>query len=147
MLLYTYYVLSNNPINTKLCKGKNDFTTCFFKGQPRSLFHLFSAFSNKQYNFKTNQCEKMSCPSSIRCQDSNPRPLDHESSLIITRPALPPTLQLVTILAGLHSVALLSTNNNTFSLFGRFHPVKVGRDQPYSETTYYYNVYEWCLFG
>ena len=27
----------------------------------------------------------MSCPSSIRCQDSNPRPLKHESSPITTR--------------------------------------------------------------
>ena len=27
-------------------------------GQPRLLFHLFSVFTNKQYNFTTNQCEK-----------------------------------------------------------------------------------------
>ena len=30
----------------------------------------------------------MSCPSSIRCWDSNPQPLKHESSAIITRPGL-----------------------------------------------------------
>ena len=35
----------------------------------------------------TNICEKY--PSSIRCRDSNPRPLDHESPPITTRPGLP----------------------------------------------------------
>ena len=54
-------------------------------GQPRPLFHLFSVFSNKLYNFATNQCEKMSWPSSIRLQDSNPWPLEHESPPITTR--------------------------------------------------------------
>ena len=53
-------------------------------GQPRPLFHLFSVFSNKQHNFSTNQCE--TCPSIIKCQDSNPQPLEHESSPITTRP-------------------------------------------------------------
>ena len=57
-------------------------------GQPRPLFGLFSVFSNKQYNFTTNICEK--CPSSIRCRDSNPRPLERESLSITTRPGLPP---------------------------------------------------------
>ena len=33
----------------------------------------------------------MSCPSSISCQDSNPRPLEHQSSPITTRPGLPPS--------------------------------------------------------
>ena len=32
----------------------------------------------------------MSCPSSIRRRDSNPRPLDHEPPPITTRPGLPP---------------------------------------------------------
>ena len=32
----------------------------------------------------------MSCPSSIRCRDSNPRPLECESPPITTRPGLPP---------------------------------------------------------
>ena len=32
----------------------------------------------------------MSCPSSIRRQDSNPRPLERESTPITTRPGLPP---------------------------------------------------------
>ena len=30
------------------------------------------------------------CPSSIRCRDLNPRPLEHESPNITTRPGLPP---------------------------------------------------------
>ena len=48
-------------------------------------FCLLSVFSNKQYHFTTNQCEKMSnCPSSIRCWDSNPQPLKQELSPITT---------------------------------------------------------------
>ena len=35
----------------------------------------------------------MSCPSSIRRRDSNPRPLDREPPPITTRPGLPPTLR------------------------------------------------------
>ena len=31
------------------------------------------------------------CPSSIRCRDSNPRPLERESIPITTRPGLPPS--------------------------------------------------------
>ena len=52
-------------------------------GQPRPLFRLFSVFSNKQF-FTTNQCEKMSYPSSIRRLDLNPRPLECESPPIST---------------------------------------------------------------
>ena len=32
----------------------------------------------------------MLCPSSLRCMDSNPRPSEHESPPITTRPGLPP---------------------------------------------------------
>ena len=42
------------------------------QGHPRPLFRLFSVFSSKQYNFTTNQCEKVSCPSGIQSCDSNP---------------------------------------------------------------------------
>ena len=38
-----------------------NFSFIFYKmGQPRPLFRLFSVFSNKQYIFSTNQCEKIS---------------------------------------------------------------------------------------
>ena len=57
----------------------------FFKmGQPQSLFRLFSDLSNKQYIFL--QQINVKIPSSIRCRDSNPQPLEHESSPITTRP-------------------------------------------------------------
>ena len=60
---------------------------------PYLLFHLFSVFSNKHhYDFDTKSTWKMSCPSSIQCQDSNSRPLEHESSPITTRPRLLPLL-------------------------------------------------------
>ena len=58
-------------------------------GQPRPLFVHFRSLQIKNYFFTTNQCEKMSCPSSIWRWDSNPRPLKHESSPITTRPGLP----------------------------------------------------------
>ena len=52
--------------------------------QSRPLFHLFSVFPNKQYNFYNK------CPSSICCQDFNPHPFEQESSPITTRPGLTP---------------------------------------------------------
>ena len=54
-------------------------------GQTRPLFRLFLVFSNKQYNFYNKSMLKMSCPSSIRCRDLNPRPLERESPRIATR--------------------------------------------------------------
>ena len=57
--------------------------------QPRLLFHLFSVFSLKHFNFSTNQCEK--CPSSIWCWDANPQPSDYESPPLTIRPGLQPT--------------------------------------------------------
>ena len=53
-------------------------------GQPRPLFSLFLAFSNKLYNFYNKSMWKMSCPSSIQHRDWNPRPLEHESSPLTT---------------------------------------------------------------
>ena len=53
-------------------------------GLHRPLFHLFTYFqTNKFYN----KGEK--CPSSIRCWDSNPWQLEHETPPITTRPRLP----------------------------------------------------------
>ena len=60
----------------------------FLMGHPRPLFNLFLS-SNKHYNFTTNKCEK--CPSSLRCWDSSPRPLEYESPPITTGPRLPKT--------------------------------------------------------
>ena len=56
---------------------------------PASFSFLFLVFSNEQFNFSANQCEKMSkCPSSKWRQDSNPRPFEHDLSPITTRPGL-----------------------------------------------------------
>ena len=60
-------------------------------GQPRSLFRSFQ--TNINTIFTTNQYEKMSIPSSLWHRDSNPRPLDHESSPITTRPGFTPKSQ------------------------------------------------------
>ena len=76
-------------VEHKICLLKRLLFTwlLFFKNGPiPASFCLFSVFSNKQYNFTTNQCEK--CPTSIRCRDLNPQPFEHESSTIATRPGL-----------------------------------------------------------
>ena len=64
-------------------------------GQPRSLlsFNFGLLRTNIITNFTTNICEK--CSSSIQCWDSNPRPSEHESPPITTRPGLPPWLTIV----------------------------------------------------
>ena len=65
----------------------------FFKKNgpsPASFSFIFGLFKQTIQIFTTNQCEKMSCPSSIRRRDSNPRPLERESPPITTRPGLPP---------------------------------------------------------
>ena len=68
---------------------KSSLISLFSKWANPSLFCLFLVFSYKHYNFPTNQCNKMSCPSSKWHKDSNPRPLKHESSPITTIPGLP----------------------------------------------------------
>ena len=71
-------------------------------GQPRPL--LLSTIRCFQTNiitiFPTNICEK--CPSCRRYQDLNPRPSEHESPPITTRPGLPPK----------RIICLLSSFNN-----------------------------------
>ena len=55
-------------------------------GHPRPLFHLSSVFSN--HSPILLQINKKNNPSSIRCLESNPRPLDYQSPPITTRPGL-----------------------------------------------------------
>ena len=64
----------------------------FFKNgpSPASFLFIFGLFQTNNSIFTTNQCEKLSCPSSIRHQDSNPQLLERESPPITTRPGLPP---------------------------------------------------------
>ena len=50
---------------------------------------LFSSFQTNITIFTAKKWAK--CPFSIRCWDSNPRPLEHESPPITTRPGPPPT--------------------------------------------------------
>ena len=52
--------------------------------QPRPLLFILRSFSNTNHNFLLLINVKK-CPSSIQCWDSNPRPLEHESSPITTR--------------------------------------------------------------
>ena len=55
---------------------------------PSLFFYLFSSFQTHITNFTTNIYVKQ-CPSSLRCWDSNPRPSEHESPPITTRPGRP----------------------------------------------------------
>ena len=55
---------------------------------PSHFYFIFGLF--KQTIQFLQQINVKKCPSSIWCQDSNPRPFTHESSPITTRPGLPP---------------------------------------------------------
>ena len=64
----------------------------FLNGPTRPLFRIiFGLFKQTSIHFlQKNQCENFLIPSSIWRRDSNPQPLNHESSPITTRPGLPP---------------------------------------------------------
>ena len=102
---------------------------CFKKiGPTPASFCLFSVFSNKQYIFYSKSMWKNVM--SNQCRDSNPRPLNDESSPTTTRPGLPPYLsivwvdntslvksdpvRLVSSLTGLYTVVLGTYKNNIF---------------------------------
>ena len=53
-------------------------------GQPRPLFRFFGLY--KQTLKFLQQIYVKKCPSSIRCRDSNPRPLEYKSLPMATRP-------------------------------------------------------------
>ena len=61
------------------------FYNCFFKWPFPASFLLIFVFSGKHFNFYNNWIYEK-CPSSIPCWDSNPRPTEHESPPITTRP-------------------------------------------------------------
>ena len=65
----------------------------FFKkmGQPRPLLlFIFGLFKQISLQF-LQQIYVKKCPSSLQCQDLNPRPSEHEFLPITTRPGLPPS--------------------------------------------------------
>ena len=61
----------------------------FFKNGQSSAasFSFILGYIKQKFDFTLNKCEND--PSSIRCGDSNSRPLDHQSSSITTRPGHP----------------------------------------------------------
>ena len=78
-------------IHEKVTELKIQIKEFFFKWAIPSLFFVyFRSFQTNNTNLTTNQCEKMSCPSSIPHRDSNPQPSELESPSITTRPGLPP---------------------------------------------------------
>ena len=81
--------MGTNAAKSFLCdddRGHKFFLQFIKMGQPRPLFHLFLVFSLQFLQ----QIYVKKCPSSTRCRDSNPRPLDREPLPITTRPGLPP---------------------------------------------------------
>ena len=88
-------------------------------GQPRPLFNLFSVFFKQTSLQFLQQMYVKKCPSSIRCRDSNPQPLECESFPITTRPGLPP-INVNLLLNAKHTMALfliIWTNPGHFFLF------------------------------
>ena len=86
-------LLAVSLVSLKQCHLANHLKKCSFlkMGQPGLFFVYFWSFRIKIVTiFTTNQCEKMSCRSSIRRWDSNPRASEHEPPRITTRPGLPP---------------------------------------------------------
>ena len=82
---HSTYKLSHNHSH----KNVNLFMAqCVFKkwANPDLFLVYFLFFQTNNTTFTTNQCEKMSCPSSIQRQDSNSRPSERESPPITTRP-------------------------------------------------------------
>ena len=60
------------------------------KGHLLPLFVYFRSFSIQTNNTFLTRSQYEKCHVHVQCRDSNPRPLDHESSPITTRPELPP---------------------------------------------------------
>ena len=81
---YEYILMTSRSQEIEL----NRYHRKFWSRWVSLLFSFIFVFSNTKYNFTTNKCEKF--PSSIRCRDSNSRPLEHESPPITTRPGLKP---------------------------------------------------------
>ena len=68
----------------------------YVRTNSRTLFFIFSVFLKTKITiFTTNQCEK--CPYTLWCWDSNPRPSEHESPPITTRPGVPLIFELKTV--------------------------------------------------
>ena len=62
--------------------------------QPGLFLFIYGLFK-QTIKFLQQMNVKKSCPSSIWHWDSNPQPLEHESSPITTRPGLPPNCRIV----------------------------------------------------
>ena len=80
--------------------SKREEKNFFFKKwtNPGLFFVYFRTFQTNIIKiFTTDQCEKMSCPSSIMRWDLNPQPLECEPPPITSRPWLPPELQMFTL--------------------------------------------------
>ena len=88
MYIYVYTCVYRYTYKTYLCILLSIYV--FLNGpSPASFSFIFGLF---QTNINTilQQINVKKCPSSIRCRDSNPRPLECESPPITTRPGLPP---------------------------------------------------------
>ena len=86
------------------------------------FFVYFRSFQTNNTFITSNHCEKMSCPPSVRCRDSNPQPSKFESPPITTRPGLPPTSKVVcqagqnsSLPAKIFCLLLIGTVNNLVS--------------------------------
>ena len=81
---------SQNQPHSSVSKSTCTKCKCFLNGPTRPFFVYFWSFQTNSTIFTTNQCEKMSWPSSIQRWDLNPWPLEHELSPTTTWPGLLP---------------------------------------------------------
>ena len=85
--------INNNVNHIYNAKEQQKSIIIILMGQPRPLFIYLLLFKHTLIFFTINRYVKK-CPSSILCrdcQDSNSRPLEHESPPITTRPEQPPS--------------------------------------------------------
>ena len=65
---------------------------------PGSFSFIFRRFKHTIVKIVLQQINVKKCPSSIRCWDLNPQPLEHESPPLTIRPGLPPIFAQVILL-------------------------------------------------
>ena len=111
-------------------------------GLPCLFFVHFRLF--KQTLQFLQQINGKKCPSSIRCWDSNPRPSEHESPPITTRPGFPPLFNFLYFNIWRFSPSVLPTTLATCYFRVSFSISRVTTIETFSDTfTTYLPTYIW----
>ena len=116
---HLFILLLPTPTKKQFLRLSDDMVTTMTFGNiflkkwanPGLFFIYFHSFTHITI-FTSNKCEK--CPFSIRCQDSNSQPLEHESPPITIRPGLPPCLFGNVYVAPLGTLCLLMVLQSSY---------------------------------